>query len=218
MGIASPARTINPVERVRACWSRSHSNRKQGSFVKSAIARHLVAWKVLVLACGCCLSFVESHAAPSGTDEPIVLRVDAVGADAGNRVFGSVDAAVREAGQLKRRQPSVPVRIEIAAGDYFLDAPLSIGPELSGTDSAPTQIVAASPKAPPRLFAGRKLSPQWTPYRGGIVQAKIEGNSFDQLFVGGKRQVRARYPNFDPKAAVLGGYAADALTPNRAQR
>lgn len=187
--------------------------------MKSSTAKHLVAWKVLVLAFGGCLPFVQAHAEPSADNAAVVLRVDATGADAGKgRVFGSVAAALREAEQLKRRQPLAAVRIEIAAGNYYVDGPLGIGPELSGTDVAPTQIVAASSEAPPHLFAGRKLSPQWKPYRDGIMQAKIEGKAFDQLFLGGKRQVRARYPNFDPKAAVLGGYAADALAPNRVQR
>jgi hypothetical protein len=148
----------------------------------------------------------------------MVFRVDAAHAGkSGERAFATVGEALEAAAQLKRRQSSAAVRIEIAEGDYYLAAPLKIGPELSGTKEAPTEIVAAS-EASPRLLAGRKLSLRWRPYRAGIVQATVSGASFDQLFVDGKRQVRARYPNFDATAVVLNGYAADALSPERVER
>ena len=148
----------------------------------------------------------------------MVFRVDAAHAGkSGDRAFATVGEALEAAAQLKRRQSSAAVRIEIAEGDYYLAAPLKIGPELSGTREAPTEIVAAS-AASPRLLAGRRLTLRWRPYRDGIVQATVSGASFDQLFVDGKRQVRARYPNFDAKAVVLHGYAADALSPERVKR
>ena len=40
----------------------------------------------------------------------------------------------------------------------------------------------------------------------------------DQLFVNGKRQHMARYPNYDPDVLPLNGYAADAFSPERASR
>lgn len=148
----------------------------------------------------------------------MVFRVDAAHAGGnGDRAFATVGEALEAAAQLKRRQSSAAVRIEIAEGDYYLAAPLKIGPELSGTKEAPTEIVAAS-AASPRLLAGRRLTLQWRPYRDGILQATVSGASFDQLFVDGKRQVRARYPNFDAKVVVLNGYAADALAPERVKR
>ena len=148
----------------------------------------------------------------------MVFRVDSAHAgNNGDRAFATVGEALEAAAQLKRRQSSAAVRIEIAGGDYYVAAPLKIGPELSGTREPSTEITAA-PSATPRLLAGRKLSLRWRPYRAGIVQATVSGASFDQLFVDGKRQVRARYPNFDAKAVVLNGYAADALSPERVKR
>ena len=44
------------------------------------------------------------------------------------------------------------------------------------------------------------------------------GLAGDQLFVNGERQVLARYPNFDAGASRLNGYAADAISPQRAAR
>ena len=68
------------------------------------------------------------------------------------------------------------------------------------------------------------LKLDWTPYKNGIFQAAVSKvavpkiASADQLFVNGVRQVLARYPNFDPKIANYGGYAADALSPERIKR
>ena len=147
-----------------------------------------------------------------------MFRVDSAHAGKdGDRTFATVGEALEAAAKLKRRQSSAAVRIEIADGDHYVAAPLKIGPELSGTREAPTEIAAAAAAAP-RLLAGRKLTLRWRPYRDGIVQATVDGASFDQLFVDGKRQVRARYPNFDAKAVVLNGYAADALSPERVKR
>ncbi|MFT3789644.1 MAG: PDZ domain-containing protein [Rudaea sp.] len=126
-----------------------------------------------------------------------------------------LQAALREAAAFRRERASVPIRIRVAPGDYYLDAPLRIGPELSGTPAAPTEIVAADADRPPQIFAGRRLDVRWKPYRNGIWQATVTGPAFDQIYLDGKAQIRARYPNFDPNATVLGGYAADALSPAR---
>ncbi len=44
------------------------------------------------------------------------------------------------------------------------------------------------------------------------------GTTTDQLFVNGQRQILARYPNYDPNAKYLGGWAPDAISPERAKR
>lgn len=130
----------------------------------------------------------------------------------------TLQATLREAAVFRREHAAVPIRIRIAAGDYYLDAPLRIGPELSGTQVAPTEIVAADADKPPHIYAGRRLDVQWKPYRDGIWQARVVSPAFDQIYLDGKAQARARYPNFDANAQVLGGYSADALLPARVAR
>jgi len=177
-----------------------------------------VAWKTLLLGAACLLHAAQSGGRNITEGSPTVFRVDSAHAGkGGDREFATIEEALKAATQFKSLQTSGAVRIEIADGDYYLAAPLKIGPELSGTRELPTQIVAAG-EASPRLFAGRKLTLQWRPYRDGILQATVSGGSFDQLFLDGKRQVRARYPNFDSQAVVLNGYAADALSPERVKR
>ncbi|HTE39342.1 MAG TPA: flagellar biosynthesis anti-sigma factor FlgM, partial [Steroidobacteraceae bacterium] len=131
------------------------------------------AWKVLVLGGACCLQVVQSNAQPSNNDASTVLRVDArhPGTDVGG-IFQTIEAALLAASQLRHERPAARIRIEIATGTYYIDAPLKIGPELSGTAAAPTEIVGASATVPPRLLAGHRLSLHWQPYRNGIVQAK----------------------------------------------
>ena len=59
----------------------------------------------------------------------------------------------------------------------------------------------------------------WRLYRDGIMQATVPDDvTTDQLFVNGERQVLARYPNYDPKTPIFGGYAADAISPERVAR
>ncbi len=181
-----------------------------------------MAWKTLLLGAACLVHAAQSEertiAAGSAEGSATVFRVDASHAGkSGDRAFATVGEALEAAVQLKRQRSSAAIRIEIADGDYYVVQPLKIGPELSGTSELPTEITAVS-AAGPRLLAGRKLTLRWRPYRNGIMQATVSGASFDQLFVDGKRQVRARYPNFDPQAVVLNGYAADALAPERVKR
>ena len=60
----------------------------------------------------------------------------------------------------------------------------------------------------------------WRPYRKGIFQADVPGAkegklSFDQLFVDGRRQHLARYPNYNASVRPYGGCAEDCISPAR---
>ena len=49
-----------------------------------------------------------------------------------------------------------------------------------------------------------------------IFKASLEDVvSFDQLFINGEQQIKARYPNYDSTVLVYHGYAADAIAPER---
>jgi hypothetical protein len=69
------------------------------------------------------------------------------------------------------------------------------------------------------LSGGTRLQLAWRPYRDGIFQAAVpKGTTTDQLFINNRRQVLARYPNFDPNARYLNGFASDAISPDRVAR
>jgi len=63
------------------------------------------------------------------------------------------------------------------------------------------------------------LSLSWSAYRDGIFKAQTPaGLQIDQLFVDGKNQRMARYPNYDAakRAEPYQGFAADAFAKERA--
>jgi len=112
-----------------------------------------------------------------------------------------------------------PIAVLVRGGTYYLGETLTFGPGDSGSEDQPITY-AAYPGEIPVLSGGRKIVGEWKPYRDGIMMCELpqvkEGNlDFTQLFINGKRQIRARYPNYDPEnPRVLGkGYinAEDGL-------
>lgn len=91
-----------------------------------------------------------------------------------------------------------PARIIVAAGHYTITEPLVLLPQDGGTADAPVSYEAA-PGARP-VFSGGRAITGFQPYRDGIWRAFIPDVAagkwyFEQLFVNGKRAVRARTPN-----------------------
>ena len=103
--------------------------------------------------------------------------------------------------------------ILLRAGTYELTQPLHIT-----AANAPLRI-ANYEQEEAILSGGTRLELAWRPYRDGIFQATVpSGTTTDQLFINNRRQVLARYPNFDPNARYLNGFAADAVSPDRVAR
>ena len=125
--------------------------------------------------------------------------------------------ALLAATKLRQLHPADGVTIRLQGGEYRLASPLLITAELSGTPAAPTFILAA-PGEYPRLSGARAVRPEWNRDGPAILRAQVPGPDFDRFYVDGKRQVRARYPNFDATIKPLGGYAADAISPERIAR
>jgi hypothetical protein len=108
------------------------------------------------------------------------------------------------------RKSSTPVTVLIREGTYYLKGPLAFGPDDSGSSKAPI-IYAAYPGERVTISGGRKLDCNWAPYKDGIVMTQVPpGLQFSQLFINGKRQIRARYPNYDPSTPGKSGYIAAA--------
>ena len=106
-----------------------------------------------------------------------------------------------------------PVTVHLAGGTYYLPETLVLGAEDSGVA---WQAVEGET---PVVSGGVKLDLKWTAYKDGILQAKVPDDLVtEELFVNGERQVLARYPNFDPTAKYFDGYAADAISKQRAAR
>lgn len=85
-------------------------------------------------------------------------------------------------------------------GTHYLASTIVLSPELSGAPGKPFTI-AAVPGTRPVLSGARKLTAlQWSVTGNGVWTAATDGTDFDDLYIDGERQVRARYPNFQPRS------------------
>ncbi|SFK56402.1 Right handed beta helix region [Streptosporangium canum] len=174
--------------------------------------RHGKPWRLLLAACVAASGLTALtptaalaadtvfHVATQGDDDAAGTEV------APFRTITRAQRAVREA----LPTATGPLRVRVRGGVYYLSEPLTFTP----ADSGATYEAAAGESVV--LSGGRRLAPAWTTHQGATLVADIGKDlDFDELFLDGKRQVLARYPNFDPKVEVLNGYAADAISPAR---
>lgn len=127
----------------------------------------------------------------------------------------SLTAARDKADKLKAG--NTPVTVYLRGGTYYLSAPVEFGPSNSGTQTAPI-VYSAYNGETPVISGGIRVTSSWTGYTGQIMMTTIaKGLKVDQLFLNGKRQVLARYPNYTPNQ-ILDGYAADCISPTRVAR
>lgn len=174
-------------------------------------------WVVVALLAAASLT---AHAAgsprASGASAPRAVTLD-IGAHDGHRRhhFVSLNAAVDFARTIRKEDPSASLSFELAAGVQYLEAPVEFGPDLSGTPEHPTRV-SAKAGTHPELRGATPIFPVWTPVRDGIWVAPVDTDGFDQLWVNGRREILARYPNADPGILPLAGYSADALSVTRA--
>ncbi len=162
---------------------------------------------VLLLLASSAHAAVELYVAPEGNDRSPGTR---------ERPFASLDRARRAVAQ--RADRTQPVTVFLAGGTYYLSDTLVFQASDSGTKDAPITY-AALPGQTPIISGGQRLQLAWSAYEDGVMQATVPpGTVADQLFVNGRRQIMARYPNFDPNAAQFNGTAADAFSASRAAR
>ncbi len=149
---------------------------------------------------------VELYISPSGDDAHTGTK---------ERPLASL-AAVRDAARAYSGKEMVTVHV--GDGTYYLPETLVFTSQDSGSASCPV-LYRADNEGRAVLSGGSKLSLRWTPYRDGVFQARTpEGLKIDQLFINGKSQRMARYPNYDAAKPTIAyqGYAADAFSRQRA--
>jgi hypothetical protein len=105
--------------------------------------------------------------------------------------FQAAQAAVRNL----KTENSGTISVCFRAGTYYLPDTIVFTPEDSGKTGAPI-IYVPYPGEQVLLSGGSRLSPKWMPYRDGIMKTSVpSGTTTDQLFVNGRLQILARYPN-----------------------
>lgn len=113
-------------------------------------------------------------------------------------------AAVDHVRQLRQAGDTSTIRVEIGAGDYLLTQPLTFTAEDSGTVTGPTLYKAA--KDAQVTLTGGQVITGWKEASDGLWQTTVKGR-FEQLWINGRRAVRARTPNaIDNRPGAVGGY------------
>ncbi len=122
--------------------------------------------------------------------------------------FATLQRARNAIRQLRRNGSKDAFTVLVRGGVYTLRETLTFGPEDSGTESAPTVFKAFGSEHP--VLSGSEKIKKLEPYKGKIYRANLAGTTishfFRQLFIDGKRQVLARYPNLDKQNPVTGGF------------
>lgn len=155
-------------------------------------------------------SALDIYIAPDGHDSwsGRFAEPDAVGKDG---PFATLERARDEIRKLKRENGlHEPVTVHVRAETYFLDRTFKLTAEDSGTADAPVVYRGYGTERP--LLVGGKPVAGFARHKDGILVADLaaqglKGIGFRQLFLNGRRQILARYPNFDPQNPYAGGWA-----------
>ena len=123
--------------------------------------------------------------------------------------FATLQQARNAIRDLRQNGSKEAFTVLVRSGIYQLSETFILEPEDSGTQSDPT-VFRAFPNEHPILCGTRKIN-NFEPYEGKIYKANLTGISngsypVRQLFANGKRQILARYPNFDPLNPIGGGF------------
>ncbi|MGA9042149.1 MAG: right-handed parallel beta-helix repeat-containing protein [Terriglobales bacterium] len=163
--------------------------------------------------------WAAGHLSGSGaTDEPGTMGsfyVAHSGSDDNPGTLSSPFATLQRAQKAVRSasRGSAPLKVLVREGTYYLEDPLKFGTEDSGGKDA-TITYAAYAGENVTLSGGRQLACNWVSYKGGIMMTRLPAKlDFTQLFINGKRRIRARYPNYDVSEPGKSGYlkAAGAI-------
>jgi hypothetical protein len=108
----------------------------------------------------------------------------------------------------------VPITVTVLPGTYYVGKTIAFTSADSGSQTAPVTYRGGGTAT---LSGGAPLQLTWTPYKNGIMQASVPAGvsanlSFDVLFLDGRRQRMARYPNYHAGAGAFGGGSADAVS------
>jgi len=130
--------------------------------------------------------------------------------------FASLQRAIDAVRKMKNNGLNAQFTILVRGGIYRLSETLLLGPEDSGTKQHPLIIRAYGKERP--ILSGSKQIANLVKYKGNIYNADLRGilpeaYGLRQLFAEGKRQILARFPNFDSRDPIGGGffYVADSV-------
>ncbi len=117
--------------------------------------------------------------------------------------FVTFARAVKETAKFAGKEA---VTIWFNEGTYYLGETILFESEFSGTPEKPV-IFSALPGTKVTVKGSQLLQQlNWEEYKDGIYVTKVPaGLNFDQLFINGEQQIRARFPNSDFQNPIRGG-------------
>ncbi len=143
-----------------------------------------------------CLLFITTI---SCTQNPTTLYVSPSGKDTNpgteNRPLASINRAIALVHEVKGDKPN---QIIIKDGEYFMQKPIILTSDDSGTETLPL-VIKADEGAKPVFYGGKKL-PKFEYVSENLWRVKIPEVTqynwyFEQLIVNGKQAIRAKTPN-----------------------
>ncbi|RAJ82082.1 parallel beta helix pectate lyase-like protein [Chitinophaga dinghuensis] len=113
----------------------------------------------------------------------------------------------------RSKYPDCNLLLQCKPGAWYLDSTIVITASMTNGKGY-TVLEGAAGKTV--ISGGQKIQPNWETWKNGIFRAAVDvPYEFDQLYIDGQQQVRARYPNYDATARHYHGAAADAISKER---
>ncbi len=134
----------------------------------------------------------------------------ALNADKSDGPFATLARARDEIRRQKAEGNRGAFTVKVRGGTYYLAETFELTKADSGAADAPVVYQAYENETP--VLVGGKAVANFQPHEGKVLKADLAaqglaGVRLKQLFCDGKRQILARYPNFDPKNPYAGGWA-----------
>jgi len=157
---------------------------------------------------------IRIYVSTQGNDAWSGANPDLSGA-AGTGPLATIKQARLKVRDILASKPNMPVTVYVRGGKYYLAETLELDSKDSGTAAAP--VTYRSYPGETVVLSGARPISGFTAYKGQILKADVSAqglkdNYFRDLYFDGSRQILARYPNFDPKNPITGGWAFVAGT------
>ena len=144
-----------------------------------------------------------------------VVYVSPQGNDQATGTLKTPVATLQHALLLAQKGKAGTTKIQLLPGTHYLDQTLRIeSRQLTGK----SLYISASPTGRVTLSGGKRVQLKWQKAEGKLWKAYLDNPAFEQLFVNDQQQILARYPNYSDTVRIFGGFAADALAPERIKR
>ena len=121
----------------------------------------------------------------------------------------TLEKALEKAMELRKNEKG-QISILLEEGDYYLSNPLVISNALSDLAIIGEGTEKVSVKG------SKVLQTNWKAFDENIYYTEIkEDIDFSQVYINGKKQILARYPNYNENGGAWQGHAADAISKER---